>query len=545
MKLTVKILKNEYWWGGDIPNASKAPFDSNTELQFTTAEYGRTGCQCAPFFLSSKGRYIWSDKGFEINFNKGVIECEGKSEIILNESGNTLREAFLNAKKERFPYNGEVHTERLFYEVPQFNTWVELIKDQTEEGILRYAEGLVANGYKQGILMIDDGWQKEHGTWQFDKDKFTDPKGMIEKLHKMGFKVMLWISPYISLSSDRFLDLAREYGIECDNGHLLRLADGRVAIHKWWNGYCAMFDFTKEKDWAYAKEQLDILVNEYGVDGFKFDGGDYTWEPVNKIDTFSSKGSLGGFSAEGRAAKDDPINYGWRLSETKVPTADELNAAWTEFALQYPLHEMKNHYKSGHLPVITRLHDKAHVWGANGLGDLIPHGMFVGLIGNPFVCPDMVGGGSWTDFAYGKIDQELFVRSAECSALFPMMQFSGAPWRLLSKENAKICYDMAQLHISMHDEIVRLVEHSEKTGEPILRNMEYQFPGEGLEKVTDQFMLGDNYLVAPVITKGAVTRTVKLPSGKWQSATDGKIYQGGETIEVSAPLNVLPYFKRV
>ena len=540
------MLDGELWWGGDVNNSNVMPYDKHTYKSLTTAGRGRITCQSAPFFLSNKGRYIWSDKGFDITFKKGVIKCQGETPIVLDCSGKTLRDAFLNAKRDRFPYTDGLVTEKLFYEVPQFNTWVELIKDQNEEGILRYAEGLVANGYTRGILMIDDGWQKEHGSWQFDPDKFKDPKGMIKKLHDMGFKVMMWISPYISLSSDRFLELARDHGIETDTGHLLRLNDGRVAIHKWWNGYCAMFDLTREGDRAALKEQLDVLVNEYGVDGFKFDGGDYTWKPINEIDTFSVEGELGGASDAGVfKGSRDPMRYGWRLKETKVPSVDQLNAAWVEFGMQYPLHEFKNHHKTGHLHLITRLFDKAHKWGEGGLADLIPQGILVGIIGNPFLCPDMVGGGSWTDFAYGKIDEELFVRMAECSALFPMMQFSCAPWRVLSPENAKICSDMAKLHESMSGEIVEMVKQSEVSGEPILRNMEYQFPGQGMERITDQFMLGDDYLVAPVIRKGEYSRSVSLPNGKWKDMNTGKEYEGGFSVEVEAPINVLPYFKKI
>ena len=547
MELTVKMLPNEHWWGGDVNNSNYMPYDATTEKFITTAGRGRITCQSAPFFLSDKGRYIWSDKGFDITFDKGEIKCKGELPIILDDSGKTLRDAFINAKRDRFPFTDGLTTEKLFYEVPQFNTWVELIKDQTEEGILRYAEGLYANGYTKGILMIDDGWQKEHGSWQFDPDKFKDPKGMIKKLHDMGFKIMLWISPYISLSSDRFLDLARDHGIETETGHILRLKDGRVAIHKWWNGYCAMFDLTKEGDRQALKEQLDVLVNEYGVDGFKFDGGDYTWKPINEIDTFEVEGALGGASDAGVfAGARDPMRYGWRLVDVKVPTVDELNEAWVTFGMQYPFHEFKNHHKTGHLHLITRLFDKAHKWGESGLKDLIPQGILVGVLGFPFLCPDMVGGGSWTYFTQenlSKLDHDLFVRMAQCSALFPMMQFSAAPWRVLSKEHAGYCLDMARLHEKMSGYIIEQVEKSEVTGEPILRNMEYQFPNEGLFDNKEQFMLGDKYLVAPVLEKGAVTKKVAFPKGEWKCMNTGKIYQGGTTIEVDAPINVLPYFE--
>lgn len=58
----------------------------------------------------------------------------------------------------------------------------------------------------------------------------------------------------------------------------------------------------------------------------------------------------------------------------------------------------------------------------------------------------------------------------------PMMQFSVAPWRILSKENVAICAKYAHLHQQMGDYILELAKHASKTGEPIVRHMEYQYP---------------------------------------------------------------------
>ena len=86
-----------------------------------------------------------------------------------------------------------------------------------------------------------------------------------------------------------------------------------------------------------------------------------------------------------------------------------------------------------------------------------------------------------------------------------------------------------------------IVETAGKDGEPILRNLEYNYPGMGYAGIIDEFMMGDELLVAPVLKKGATSRKVVLPPGKW-SADDGQVYDGPATIEVSAPLSRLPYF---
>lgn len=97
----------------------------------------------------------------------------------------------------------------------------------------------------------------------------------------------------------------------------------------------------------------------------------------------------------------------------------------------------------------------------------------------------------------------------------PMMQFSVAPWRVLSKENMEICRKFADLHKKFGPYILELARHASKTGEPIVRYMEYEFPEPGFEEVKDQFMLGPKYLVAPVLSE-AGEREVTLPAGEWK-----------------------------
>ena len=77
----------------------------------------------------------------------------------------------------------------------------------------------------------------------------------------------------------------------------------------------------------------------------------------------------------------------------------------------------------------------------------------------------------------------------------------------------------------------------------MLRSMEYEFPGNGWETVTDQFMMGSDLLVAPQVVKGATERSVAVPPGRWV-ADDGRVVAGPAVITVKTPLSRLPYFMR-
>ena len=74
--------------------------------------------------------------------------------------------------------------------------------------------------------------------------------------------------------------------------------------------------------------------------------------------------------------------------------------------------------------------------------------------------------------------------------------------------------------------------------------MEYVFPHNGYEKIKDQFLLGNNILVAPLIKKNTYSREIVFPEGKWKG-DDGSIIQGPCRINVNVPLNRLPWYKKV
>lgn len=502
MEKRIPILAGEYWYGLSVNLGTDFPFSTASEFSFTPTQDWSDN-QEAPLLVSSGGRFMWSEKPYDITVKDGCILVTNAAEdFALYEGYGTLRGAFLEAAHRFFPANGQIPPENFFIK-PQYNTWAELIYDQSQESILRYARGILENQLPPGILMIDDGWMRYYGSREFYLNRFPDARGMIRELHEMGFEVMLWICPFISPDSAEFRELM-------EKDMLVKNSDGTVAIRNWWNGFSGVLDMSNPGACAWLSEMLQSLM-KMGIDGFKFDAGD-TW-----------------------FYKDDDITYG------NVSAHDQCEL-WARFGLQYPYNEYRACYKCAGLPLVQRLRDKAHQWSA--VASLVPDALTQGILGFAYGCPDMIGGGSFTDFLPGALSlkPELFVRYAQVAALMPMMQYSAAPWRVLSQEYADICRDAGKLHLRFADRIIELAREASRTNEPILRYMEYVFPGEGMEKVTDQFMLGNDILCAPVVEEGAVVRNVKLPAGKWKYV-DGTVYMGGSTVCVNAPLEVLPYFE--
>ncbi|MDR1582099.1 MAG: glycoside hydrolase family 31 protein [Prevotellaceae bacterium] len=503
----VHFEDDEYWWGGVVAFGSKMPYLQ--PLAAFDLMLRNENNQTVPFFLSNKGRYIWSDLPFTFEINGRALHLKSAYEkVTVRQGGKTLKEAYLHASAKHFPPSG-ILPDSLFFAMPQYNTWIELMYDQNQHDIMRYAQSVIDNGFPAGVLMIDDNWQKHYGNFEFKPDKFPDAKGMVDRLHHLGFKVMLWVCPFVSADSPEFRFLSGK-------GYLLKAKGADVAaMIPWWNGFSACYDFTNPAAAGYFVAQLKAVQAAYGVDGFKFDAGDSKFYDARFVDSYQ---------------------------KDALPTDHTL--AWAAIGLQFPFNEYRACWKMGGQALVQRLGDKDYSWEALQL--LIPDMLAAGLMGHAYTCPDMIGGGWFTSFIgieSDQFNQALIVRSAQVHALMPMMQFSVAPWRILNTENLDIVRKAAQLHQKMGDYILTCAGKSAKTGEPIVQHMEYAFPHEGFAGCNDQFMLGDTFLVAPATTPEK-TRTVKLPKGKWKDE-QGKTYRGGKTITFETPLDRLPYFEKL
>ena len=487
------LEKKEYVFGLTANDGIYSPFQSGFSRDLNVWHGGN---QAAAIILTTHGRYIFSKSPFKFEMFDDYFEIESNDEIELTKTGDSLKSAYLDIVKKYF-VNTKKHPNLELFRKPQYNTWIEMPYECTEDKVLEYAQSIINNGFPAGVLMIDDCWCEDYGTREFDRKKFSNPKEMIKKLHDLGFKVMLWSCPFVSPDSKKFRELE-------NLGYLVKNQDNTTYISHWWNGYSAVYDLSNQNAFKYFQNELDKLVEKYKVDGFKIDAGDPEY-----------------YRADNKFANSICVSDQARLL--------------SKLGEKYSFSELRVGFNNGISPVANRLRDKNHSWTNEGINTLIMDGISLGLLGYPFLCPDMIGGGMLTSFEGDSfsLDQELFVKYSTLSAFFPMMQFSLSPWKVLDKEHLEFIIKSVEIHNKYSDIIEEEVKKSALSGEPIIRHLVYEYANDDYANVNDEFLIGSDILVCPMITKGN-KRTVIIPSAKWMDEY-GKIYEQG-TYEVEIPL---------
>lgn len=399
-------------------------------------------------------------------------------------------------------------------EKPIWTTWARYHASVDQKKVLQYATEIVGRGLERSVMEIDDKWQKKYGDLEFDEKKFPDVDQMVEKLHNDGFLVTLWVMPFVEEDSDAYREGApRGYFVKAEN-KWMGLKPGFI---KWWNKEPVVaLDVTNPAATEWFVGRLKALQAKHNIDGFKFDAGEPCFLPPN-FQTF--------------APVIHPTDY-TRLYIERVCSHFEIA-------------EVRTGHRTQSLPLMMRMGDRFSTWDiGNGLQSLIPTLLTSGLLGYPYCLPDMVGGNAY----FGrKPDIELMVRWAQANALMPAVQFSIAPWDLSSKAD-RLCTEAMLIRRKAMDRIKDLAHNATNALEPICRPMWWLDPeDEETFHIFDQFAVGQDMIVAPVVEKGRRSRDVYLTEGRWKDMTEPDIvYEGKQWLrDLHAPLSKLPMFLRI
>lgn len=405
-----------------------------------------------------------------------------------------------------FGRTGEVPDTRLLTS-PIWSTWAKYKKNITQENILEFASDIKNHSMPISQLEIDDMYSTHYGDFDFSSAKFSDPKKMIKDLQTMGMRVTIWVYPFANFGSKAITD-GKRFWVQ---------VNGMPGVVTWWNGLGAILDTTNDEGVEWFKKRLKNFQSLYGLDGFKFDAGEVRYLP--SYHTFNK-------SIEN-------VNF----FTTKYV---HLAAGFGGFG------EVRVGYGNQDSRVFTRLLDRSSTWGIdNGLKSVVTATLTFGILGYPFVLPDMVGGNAYE----GLPDKELYIRWAQLNAFLPSIQFSLAPWDY-DDETTNLVKAALDIRSKIAQDILNFSKIAASDNYPIIRPLWWLAPNDKNALINDsEFLVGDRYLVAPVLEKGAKELNVYLIEGKWQEMFGSRkiFFIGKEGLNVlyKVTLSDIVYFIRL
>lgn len=151
----------------------------------------------------------------------------------------------------------------------------------------------------------------------------------------------------------------------------------------------------------------------------------------------------------------------------------------------------------------------------------------------------------------GRASRELFLRWSWYAALTPENRIHGGPvfgerlpWSF-DTSATNIYRRTLLLHRAAEPYILRLWKQARRTGMPITRPLWLAYPAmPGVDSIDQEYLLGPDVLVAPVVDRGVTSWQVHFPPGCWRSPDTGRRFSGPRSASVAAPLTTTPYFFR-
>jgi alpha-glucosidase len=167
----------------------------------------------------------------------------------------------------------------------------------------------------------------------------------------------------------------------------------------------------------------------------------------------------------------------------------------------------------------------------------------LGLSGVPYVTLDIGG------FSGGPSTRELYMRWVELGAFAPIMRThegnrrdENHNWNS-DQETIDHFRRFARIHLALGPLWTQLAQEASQTSAPMVRALALHHPSDPQARaISDQFLLGPDLLVAPVVQEGATSREVYLPQGQWFHVFTGQPYQGPGWFMVDAPIGSPPVF---
>jgi alpha-glucosidase (family GH31 glycosyl hydrolase) len=384
----------------------------------------------------------------------------------------------------------------------------------TAEDVEKEVDAFKEKGYPLDFIGLEPGWQSKSypGTFSWSKDRFPYPASFVKGMLDKRIRLNLWINPYVSPDAPFYKEI-RPY----------------TSSHTVWQGLVPDFTMPEARKPFFGqlkKDQVDIGVSGYKID--EVDGYDfYLWPDVA---TFPSG-----------------------------KTAEQMRQTYGLLAMRYTTQMFKERNQRTY----------GLVRASNGGGTALPFVIYDDYYNHEDFITALINSGFagvlWTPEVRVSKTGEEWLRRFQSNVFSPMAMINAwssgtKPWTYPDVEKQVKAFALLRMQMMPYWYSEFAKYHFE--GTPPFRAMNLE-PGfnqevkkEELKKVNleenpyaeaaskeikDQYMAGENLLVAPMFT-GQTSRKVVLPKGKWYDFYTGKFAGDGELITITPGLDIIPVY---
>ena len=377
------------------------------------------------------------------------------------------------------------------------------------------------------VVYLDIDYMDGFRVMTFKTPNFDDAAGLISDLKEKGIRTITIIDPGVNVDEEYDVFKRGKEG-----NHFTKKLDGEMFIGAVWPGDSAFPDFSNKDCREWWKSELKKFISEHGMDGI--------WNDMNEPCVFNNdhktmlETCLHNSDNGVIEHKEFHNRYGFEMSRCSKEAQEELHPNERGFSMTRATYAGGQRYSS----VWTG--DNMSLWSQMRMS--ISMNANLGISGFSFVGNDVSGFGLDSS-------EELFIRWMEMGPFIPIFRNHSnmytrrqEPWAFGPRAE-KIAKKSIELRYELLPYIYDLYYISHKEGLPIFRPMIMEYEKDmNLLNMREQFMLGENMLVAPVLYEGERSKTVYLPKGSWFNYFTMEKLQGGKWYKLPCELDEILVF---
>lgn len=456
-----------------------------------------------PFYISSKSYGVFVNSSDKVSFE---VNSDTVSKVTFTQPGEELEYFIIGGEnlEDVLKHYTDLTGKPSLPPAYTFGLWLStsFTTSYDEKTVTSFIDGMKDRKIPLQVFHFDCFWMKEYEwcNFEWDKDMFPDPEGLLKRLHDRGLEICVWINSYVGQQSKLF-DIGKE------KGYFIKNLDGSVYQSDMWQPGMAIVDFTNPEACEWFKGLLKKLF-DMGVNNIKTDFGERI---PTKVKYFNGK---------------DPIkmhNYYTYLYNKCVFEALEeyygkdkaclFARSATVGGQKFPVH-----------------------WGGDcyaeysAMSETLRGGLSLCSSGFGFFSHDM-GGFEATAPA------DVYKRWCAFGLLSTHSRLHGStsyrvPWVYDEDGDTEACDVLRHYTVLKGRLMPYLWAQANKThteGVPMMRSMIIAFSDDTACKYLDQqYMLGDNLCIVPVMNEEGVAEFYVPDNGTWTDIQSGETYEGGK-----------------